>query len=198
VLTTPGRDDIVERMAIRATGGSAYVALLRGINLGGRRIPMPELAALFERAGCTHARTYIASGNVVFRAPAALARKIPVMINAEIKRKYRFDSPILIRSAAEMAAVAAGNPFLSRKCDPKWLHVVFLADTPARAAVAALDPQRSPGDEFVVKGGEIYLHLPNGAGRSKLTNQYFDSTLETVSSGRNWNTVMALLEMMQD
>ena len=96
-----------------------------------------------------------------------------------------------------MAQVAAGNPFLRRKCDPKWLHVVFLADTPAQAAVAALNPQRSPGDEFVVRGGEIYLHLPNGAARSKLTNQYFDSTLKTVSSGRNWNTVTTLLEMMQ-
>jgi len=177
--------------------GDAYVALLRGINLGGRRIPMPELASMFVRAGCSEARTYIASGNVVFRANAALARKIPDLISKEIARKYKFDSPILVRSAQEMAQVAAGNPFLRRKCDPKWLHVVFLADVPAKAAVAALNPQRSPGDEFVVKGGEIYLHLPNGAARSKLTNQYFDSTLKTVSSGRNWNTVTTLLEMMQ-
>jgi len=184
-------------MATRTTQGNAYVALLRGINLGGRRIPMPELAALFLKAGCTDARTYIASGNVVFGANAALARKIPDLIHAEIKRRYRFDSPILVRSRDEMTAIAAGNPFLKKKCDPKWLHVVFLADTPAKAAVAALDPGRSPGDEFVVKGGEIYLHLPNGAARSKLTNQYFDSTLKTVSSGRNWNTVTTLLAMMQ-
>jgi uncharacterized protein (DUF1697 family) len=181
----------------KATGNS-YAALLRGINLGGRRIPMPELAAMFVRAGCSEARTYIASGNVVFRASAALAKKIPAVISAEIARTYRFDSPVLVRSVEEMAAVATGNPFLRRKCDPKWLHVVFLADMPAKAAVAALDPQRSPGDEFVVKGGEIYLHLPNGAARSKLTNQYFDSTLKTVSSGRNWNTVTTLLEMMKD
>jgi uncharacterized protein (DUF1697 family) len=184
-------------MPTRTNQGNAYVALLRGINLGGRRIPMPELAALFAKAGCTDARTYIASGNVIFRADAALAKKIPALIGAEIKRRYGFDSPILVRSTKQMSTIAAGNPFLRRKCDPKWLHVVFLSGTPVPAAVAALDPQRSPGDEFVVKGGEIYLHLPNGAARSKLTNQYFDSTLKTVSSGRNWNTVTTLLEMMQ-
>jgi uncharacterized protein (DUF1697 family) len=185
------------RRNVANMAGNSYVALLRGINLGGRRIPMPELAALFKRAGCSDARTYIASGNVIFRADAALARKLPALIGAEIKRGYGFDAPILIRSTLQMAAVAAGNPFLKKKLDPRWLHVVFLADMPAKAHVAALDPQRSPGDEFVVKGGEIYLHLANGAARSKLTNQYFDSTLQTVSSGRNWNTVMTLLEMMQ-
>jgi uncharacterized protein (DUF1697 family) len=192
-----GCDGSFAGMATRTRTGNAYVALLRGINLGGRRIPMPELAALFAKAGCTDARTYIASGNVVFRADAALAQKIPGLISAEIKRRYGFDSPILVRSTTQMTAIAQGNPFLRREFDPKWLHVVFLAGTPAKAAVAALDPQRSPGDEFVVKGGEIYLHLPHGAARSKLTNQYFDSTLKTVSSGRNWNTVTKLLEMMQ-
>jgi uncharacterized protein (DUF1697 family) len=192
-----GCDGNVAAMATRTSRGNAYVALLRGINLGGRRIPMPALAALFAQAGCTDARTYIASGNVIFRADAALARKIPGLIGAEIKRRYGFDSPILVRSTVQMRSIAAGNPFLRKQCDPKWLHVVFLAGTPAPAAVAALDPRRSPGDEFVVKGGEIYLHLPHGAARSKLTNQYFDSTLKTVSSGRNWNTVTTLLEMMQ-
>ncbi|HKW12911.1 MAG TPA: DUF1697 domain-containing protein [Candidatus Krumholzibacteria bacterium] len=193
----PGGDGNVDGVTTRTGKGNAYVALLRGINLGGRRIPMPELAGLFLKAGCTDARTYIASGNVVFGANAALAKKIPDLINAEIKRKYRFDSPVLIRSVDEMTAIAADNPFLKKKCDPKCLHVVFLADTPAGASVAALDPRRSPGDEFVVKGGEIYLHLPHGAAKTKLTNQYFDATLKTVSSGRNWNTVTTLLAMMQ-
>lgn len=70
----------------------------------------------------------------------------------------------------------------------------FLADRPSKPSVAALDPGRSPGDEFVVRGSEIYLRLPNGMARSKLTNQYFDSTLKTTSTVRNWNTVLTLLE----
>jgi len=158
---------------------------------------MPELARLFEKAGCTGVRTYIASGNVVFRAGTPLAKKIAGVIAADIEHKYGFDCPVIVRGVKAMQTIAHGNPYLRAGHDPKWLHVVFLAHTPAQAAVASLDPARSPGDEYVVKGGEIYLYLPNGAARSKLTNQYFDSKLKTVSSGRNWNTVMTLLELMQ-
>lgn len=182
-------------MATRGIPG--YVALLRGINLGGRRIPMPALATMFSDAGCRDVRTYIASGNVVFGATPALAKRIPKIIPAAIADEYKFDAPVIVRSADEMQAVTRHNPFLKRGIDPSWLHVVFLADSPAAKLVASLDANRSPGDEFVVRGGEIYLHLPNGAARSKLTNAYFDSTLKTISSGRNWRTVTTLLEMMR-
>jgi uncharacterized protein (DUF1697 family) len=94
-----------------------------------------------------------------------------------------------------MEAVVRGNPFLARGIDADWLHVAFLARTPSRTATALLDPRRSHPDEFVVRGADIYLHLPNGAARTKLTNAYFDSTLKTISTGRNWRTVLALLEL---
>ena len=174
-----------------------YAALLRGINLGGRRIPMPVLATMFSDAGCREVRTYIASGNVVFSATPALAKRIPKIIPVAIADEYGFDSPVIVRSADELKTITRHNPFLKRGIDPSWLHVVFLADTPAGPAVASLDPDRSPPDEFVVRGGEIYLHLPNGAASSKLTNAYFDSKLKTISSGRNWRTVTTLLEMMR-
>ena len=74
--------------------------------------------------------------------------------------------------------------------------VFFLADLPDRAHVEALDPNRSPGDEFAVMGREIFLHCPNGVARSKLTNSYFDSRLSTTSTGRNWRTVRKLLDMV--
>jgi len=184
-----------------ATSGKAdgmHVALLRGINLGTRRLPMQDLAEMFARAGCGDVRTYIQSGNVVFRAEAGLVKKLPGMIIAAIQKKFGFEAPVLIRNTAEMATVAGGNPFLRHKVDPKCLHVTFLDRTPSAAAVAALDPNRSPGDEFVVKGREIYLYLPDGAASSKLNNQFFDSKLKTVSSVRNWNTVLTLYEMMQN
>jgi uncharacterized protein (DUF1697 family) len=184
-------------MASSKSSGDCYVALLRGVNVGGHRLPMKDLAAMFDAAGCGDVRTYIQSGNVVFRAGAPLAKKVPAVIAAAIARKFGFDAPVILRSTKEMLAIARGNPYLRAGHDIRWLHVVFLADTPARAAITALDPNRSPGDEFTVKGREIYLHLPNGAGRSKLTNQYFDSKLKTISSGRNWNTVITLLEWLQ-
>jgi uncharacterized protein (DUF1697 family) len=101
----------------------------------------------------------------------------------------------VIRTAAEIDGVVRGNPFLKAGADPKTLHVGFLRDRPSKSQVAALDPDRSPPDEFVVRGGEIYLRLPNGVARSKLTSQYFDSRLKTIITARNWRTVLKLQEM---
>ena len=77
------------------------------------------------------------------------------------------------------------------------LHVLFLADEPTSQSIGKLDPDRSPPDAFVVRSREVYLHLPNGAASTKLTNSYFDTKLATVSTGRNWATVLKLLELMQ-
>ena len=173
-----------------------YVAFLRGVNVGGKhRLPMKDLAEIFVQAGCGGVRTYIQSGNVVFDASAPAAKRLPGAITAAIAARFGFDSPVIVRSAEELLSVVRHNPFVRAGCDPTSLHVVFLADVPAKGAVATLDPDRSPPDEFVVRGREIYLCLPGGTARSKLTNQYFDSKLRTVSSVRNWKTVLALLEM---
>lgn len=90
----------------------------------------------------------------------------------------------------------AGNPFLAKGVNSNELHVAFLAATPTEARVAALDPARSTPDEFEVRGREIDPHLPNGAGRSKLTNDYFDRALGTVSTARNWRTIETLASML--
>ncbi len=87
------------------------------------------------------------------------------------------------------------NTFLKRGVDPGTLHVAFLADVPEAQRVAALDSRRSPGDSFEIRGRHIYLWLPNGVARTKLTNDYFDRTLRTTSTLRNWNTVQKLLGM---
>ncbi|HYO48027.1 MAG TPA: DUF1697 domain-containing protein [Gemmatimonadota bacterium] len=172
-----------------------HVALLRGINLGNRRLPMKDLAAMFEEAGCWDVRTYIQSGNVVFEAGKALARRIPCLIEESISERFGFGVPIVIRTVDEIDGVVKGNPFLKSGADPKTLHVGFLRDRASKSRVAALDPDRSPPDEFVVRGGEIYLRCPNGVARSKLTTQYFDSRLGTVTTARNWRTVLKLQEM---
>jgi uncharacterized protein (DUF1697 family) len=176
---------------------ASYVALLRGVNVGGKnKLPMKELAEMFVAAGCRDVRTYIQSGNVVFRAGTGVVTKISRVIASGISDRFGFKSPVVLRSAEEIQTVVAGNPFLAKSTNDDGLHVMFLADHPAADAVAALDPSRSPGDSFIVRGRDIYLHLPNGAGVSKLTNAYFDSKLSTVSTGRNWRTVTTLLEMM--
>jgi uncharacterized protein (DUF1697 family) len=177
---------------------SRHVALLRAINVGGTRLlPMKALVELCTTAGCGEVQTYIQSGNVVFSAPKPLVAKFPGVLAAAIHKKFKIEVPVVVRSAEDLARVEQNNPFLRKGIDPDWLHVAFLADAPTAEQVASLDPARSPGDEWVVVGRDIYLHLPNGAGQSKLTNQYLDSRLKTVSTVRNWRTVLKLLEMAQ-
>ena len=179
----------------REIGGS-YVALLRGVNVGGRnKLPMRELAAMFVEAGCEDVRTYIQSGNVVFRADPSVADGLTARITAAVAAGRGYQIPVAIRTAADLAGVVHGNPFLAAGADPSKLHVGFLAETPDPARVATLDPDRSPPDAFEVRGSEVYLHFPNGVARSKLTNVYFDRTLGTVSTVRNWRTVCKLQEM---
>ena len=173
-----------------------YVFLLRGINVGGRnKLLMRELAAMFVEAGCEDVRTYIQSGNVVFRADPSFAVGLSARITTAIAASHGYQIPVVIRTAADLARVVRGNPLLADGADPTKLYVGFLAEAPDPAKVARLDPDRSPPDAFVVRGDEVYLHFPNGVARSKLTNNYLDRTLGTVSTIRNWRTVCRLHEM---
>ena len=159
---------------------------------------MKNLAGIFEDAGCADVRTYIQSGNVVYRVRAGLARRIPGLVETAIAERFGFDAPIVTRTAAELAAVVRANPYADEaETEPKSVHVGFLREKPAARAVSTLDPDRSPPDTFVVRGREIYFHFPNGMAKSKLTNPWFDSRLGTVSTMRNWRTVLTLHEMMR-
>jgi uncharacterized protein (DUF1697 family) len=178
--------------------GDAYVALLRGVNVGGKnKLPMKDLAAMFGEAGCTDVVTYIQSGNVVFRATEACAARIPAAIAKAVADRLGFRAPVVMRTAGELHGIVRCNPFLrdGASAEVELLHVMFLADRPSPARVATLDPKRSPPDEFEVRGREIYLRCPNGVGRTKLSNSYFDAKLATTSTMRNWRTVVKLVEM---
>jgi len=174
-----------------------HVALLRGINVGGKNpLPMQDLARMFVGAGCQKVRTYIQSGNVIFDAPAGVA-KLADVVSANIEKRFGYRIPVILRTSQQVRRIVGANPFLKTAGDAKALHVYFLAQTPEARAIADLDPARSAPDTFHVLGQEIFLHLPNGMGRSKLTNAYFDAKLSTVSTARNWATVLKLAEMMQ-
>ena len=190
---------------------SEYVALLRGINVGGRNaVPMPALRALFESLGHERVTTYIQSGNVCFtsaptRATAGAGGNLrsqvatpgSVDLAAEIEgailQAFRLGVRVVLRTRSELAQLAAVNPFLGSEADRAKIHVVFLAATPTPEGIAKLDPDRFPPDTFAIVGREIFVHYPNGAGRSKLTLDYFERRLGTHGTARNWNTVNELL-----
>lgn len=173
-----------------------YVALLRGINVGGKnKLPMSAVADMFGAADCKDVQTYIQSGNVVFTASPTALKRVPQCFTSAVERKFGFKVPMVIRSCAALSKVAANNPFARPKYDPKSLYVMFLLNKPTRQQVDALDTKRSPGDLIHVAGSEIYLQLGAGAAKTKFTNAYFDSKLGTVSTSRNWRTVLTLCEM---
>ena len=170
----------------------ALVALLRGINVGGKNlIKMPALASCLVAMRLKDVVTYIQSGNVVFRSPAGHTR-VAGDIERRITEAFGVSVTVLLRTPAELRTVARSNPFLSGQADLSKLHVVFLSGRPKANAVAGLDPERSPPDAFSVRGREIYLHLPNGSGRSKLTIDYFERRLGVAATARNWNTLIKL------
>jgi len=180
------------------TSPDTHIALLRGVNVGGRnKLPMADLTAIFADLGCADVRTYIQSGNVVFTAPPDLADEIPARVTAAIEERVGLKVPVVLRTVVEWRDAARANPFLAEELNPKTLAVAFLAEVPDPARVDDLDPDRSPPDRFWVHGCEIYLHLPNGAARTRLTNAYLDSTLATTSTARNLRTVDKLLEMVR-
>jgi uncharacterized protein (DUF1697 family) len=175
---------------------TTFVALLRGINVGGKnKVPMAQLKSSLASLGYEDVVTYIQSGNVVFRSPVGDARKVAATIEKRIAEEFEVPASVLIRTPAELRAVEKQNPFLKAGVDASKLHVVFLDRSPKKSAVTDLDPGRSPPDEFEVRGGEIYLHLPNGAGRSKLTIDYFERRLGVRGTTRNWRTLTKLIEL---
>ena len=180
----------------RKTTPDVHVALLRGINVGGKnKLPMKELARLFTNAGCKDVQTYIQSGNVIFRASSTAATRVPKTIANAITDEFGYTVPVVTRKADELLQIAKKNPFLEADKDPTKLHVAFLSSKPSAAKTRLLDPTRSTPDEYTVRGSEVYLFCPNGMARTKLTNAYFDSKLGLVSTVRNWKTVTKLLEL---
>ena len=174
-----------------------HVALFRGINVGGKnKLAMRDLVALFEKAGAEDVRSYIQSGNVLFRASAELVKALPTQLADQIAAKHGVRTSLTLRTGEELAAVVRDNPYLRDGASTELLHVLFLADAPDAARTASLDPNRSPPDAFTVSGREIYLHVHSMA-RTKLTNAYFDSKLKTIGTARNWRTVLTLLELCQ-
>jgi uncharacterized protein (DUF1697 family) len=173
-----------------------HVALLRGINVGGKHsLPMKRLSAIFEQAGARNVRTYIQSGNVVFSASDAAAARVVAGVRKAIEDELALRVPVVLRKGSELLAVAKHNPFLREGADSKILHVAFLEQAGSAQARSALDPGRSPPDRFALRDRELYLCCPNGMARTKLTSAYLDRALGTVTTVRNWNTVLALCEL---
>jgi len=174
--------------------------MLRGINVGGQKIvKMESLRRSFETLGFTRVRTYVQSGNVVFEASKGSSESLPNKIREKILNDYGFSIPLILRTAGEMKTIVRDNPFLKeRGIDHSRLQLSFLSTLPAEAGLRKLDALDALPDRFSVKGREVYLHCPNGYGRTKLSNNALEKLLSVEATTRNWKTVIALVGMSSE
>jgi uncharacterized protein (DUF1697 family) len=173
-----------------------YVALLRGINVGSNnRIPMADLRELLSGLGYTDVKTLLQSGNAVFAAPGQSPEKIARAVEAGITERFGLKISTLVRSAEELRAVVEKNPMEVR--DPKKFLVLFLDEVPAKELLDAIDPEAFPPEEMIAGDRVIYVYHPDGMQKAKLV-PHLGKRLAMPTTGRNWNTVTKLLDMVAD
>lgn len=165
---------------------TAYVALLRAVNVGGTgKLPMTELKAMCEEAGFAHVKTYIASGNVVFTSKAS-EKAVKAALDSRLLAYAGKTVGVLVRSAAEMDAVLKANPF--PKAAPNRTLAIFLDQAPPADTLQGVSGQKD--EEIALGKREVYVHCGDGMGTSKLKIKP-----AAAGTGRNMNTIKKLAEM---
>lgn len=176
------------------------ISLLRGVNVGGHNmIKMDALRALYESLGLRDARTYVQSGNVVFKTKERDFARLAQKIETAIERSHGFRPDVVIRTTSELKDIIRRNPFAKRRgIDPRKLLVTFLAGAPAPADVEKVSKIKADPEEMYIDGREVYIYFPNGIARPKLSWTQVAKNLKTTGTARNWNTVTELLAMAEE
>lgn len=176
-----------------------YIALLRGINVSGqKKIRMADLKAHLEELGWEGIRTYIQSGNIIFRSHDDDPGLLASAIRQKLKDKYGFDVPTLVLFPEELQRIIENNPF-SRDTGAavNRLYVTFLFSTPGAGPASELQTLKNPNEHFDLQDNYIFLYYPDGYGRAMMNNNAFEKVLKVEATTRNWNTVNKLNEMTQ-
>ncbi len=175
---------------------TTIVCLLKGVNLGNRRMKMETLRAACESLGLRNPCTLLQSGNVVFDTAAEDLPALAGRIEQAIRDTFGFHSDVVLRTASEMRQVVDASPFAARSgLHPGKLVVTFLAADPGEKARQAALLLRSEPEELHILGRELYIYFPNGMGRTKLPLAKIEKTFGAPATSRNWNTVTKLLDM---
>jgi uncharacterized protein (DUF1697 family) len=176
---------------------NSYVALLRGINVGGNNIlPMKDFRDLLTALGCEDVATYIQSGNAVFKHVGKSA-ELSDSIAVAIESGFGFQPSVMVLTATEFATIVANCPFPPEDIEPKFLHVSFLREVATATNTERLEEIASSGEEFLLTDSAFYLYAPNGVGRSKLASEV-EKCLGVPATARNWRTVSKIAEMLSE
>lgn len=171
-----------------------YIAILRGINVSGqKKIPMVELRGILTQQGLLDVQTYIQSGNIVFKAPKEAYGDLNRIIGKAIQEHFGYQVPVIVLKTNELRQAVDQNPLVDQ--DTSYLHITFLADEPSKELVATLPPSPNPCELYDIEGKVIYVYCPDGYGRTKLNNMFFERKLKVTATTRNWRTCMKLLQL---
>ncbi len=174
-----------------------YISILRGINVSGQKIiKMTALQLLYQNLGFKNVCTYIQSGNVIFQEKETTKQDLGKKICNEILNSFGFEVPVLVMELKEVKEIIQKNPFLiNRKEEINHLHLTFLSSTPLKENIAKIQEIKSISDEFIIK--VIYLFCPNGYGKTKLTNNFFENKLKVTATTRNYKTTNELVNIAE-
>ncbi len=175
-----------------------YVSMIRGINVGEKKVKMDRLKEVYASLDFKNVKTYIQSGNVIFESKESDPTKLIRIIEKRIAEVLNFDVKVVIRTKNEMKNIINRNPF--KKEDLKHIYVTFLSDIPSEKLIKDLDhivteDMKNVSDKYNVSKREIYLFLPNGYGRTKLNNNFFEKKLDTSATTRNWRSINKIVDI---
>ncbi|WP_373056741.1 DUF1697 domain-containing protein [Zunongwangia sp. H14] len=175
-----------------------YIAILRGINVGGKRkIPMADLRQNLEKIGFKNVKTYIQSGNIIFNENVKNISKMETQLEKFILDTYGFEVPVIIRSAEQVEKAISDNPYFSKESDLDRLHLSFLKQAPDAENIDKAKNANYEPDSFEVKGKNAFVYCTGKYSDSKLTNNFFENKLKVAATTRNWKTVLKLQELLQ-
>jgi uncharacterized protein (DUF1697 family) len=174
-----------------------YVALLRGVNIGRRQMPMADLREALEGLGFGGVATYLQSGNAVFESDSSDRAGLAGEIGALLADRFGFEVPVILRTADEMEALVELCPYPEQAdADPAKVHVMFLEPMPDPKVWDGLDLERHRPEGFTPGDRALYLLLPHGMGRATLPAVLEKVVLPSVATTRNWRTVVNLARMV--
>lgn len=177
----------------------ATISLLRAVNVGGHnKIKMEELCALYATLKLRDARSYVQSGNVVFRSDERDLGKLGQKIENAIEKRFAVRTNVILRTTAEWRDVIARNPFAKRsEVQPNKLLVAFLQKDPGKEIRDKVLSIKTDPEELRMLGRELYIYFPNGMARPKMSWAAIERVLNTPGTGRNWNSVTKILEIAE-
>lgn len=174
-----------------------YIVLLRGINVSGqKKIKMAELRSHLAELEYSEVETYIQSGNIILKSDIHEKNEIQKSIKSLITDKYGFDVEVFVKTPADLQYVLENNPFINeRNLDIERIYYTFLEKEPDITNVQKLAEYSFPPEEYILDGVNLFFYSPDGYGRAKMNNNFFENKLKVFATTRNWKTVKKLYDM---